>query len=180
MVVSRWRGADPVDIHLPKVPHSWRELGREIGIIVIDVMIALFFEQIAQAWDWREKVHAADKAMRLGGNRRGPKRLFGASPFPLRVRVPAPAEHGELASFTVILAVSALQRRHVFAGNDEVQRGVAAHVLDILSLRQRQKIELKAVANAELCDAHAIFLGHVRKALVVKCRAVRHRRISFD
>jgi hypothetical protein len=54
-----------MDIHLPKVPHGWRELGREIGIIVIGVLIALFFEQLAQAWDWHEKVHAADKAMRL-------------------------------------------------------------------------------------------------------------------
>ena len=54
-----------MDIHLPKVPHSWRELGREVGIIVIGVLIALFFEQVAQAWDWREKVRAADKAMRL-------------------------------------------------------------------------------------------------------------------
>lgn len=52
-----------MDIHLPKVPHSWRELGREIGIIVIGVLIALFFEQLVSAWDWREKVHAADKAM---------------------------------------------------------------------------------------------------------------------
>ena len=54
-----------MDIHLPKVPHSWRELGREIGIIVIGVLIALFFEQLVQAWDWREKVRIAERAMRL-------------------------------------------------------------------------------------------------------------------
>ncbi len=54
-----------MDIHLPKVPHSWRELGREIGIIVIGVLIALFFEQLVQAWDWTEKVRIADKAMRF-------------------------------------------------------------------------------------------------------------------
>jgi hypothetical protein len=53
-----------MDIHLPKVPHSWREFGREIGIIVLGVLIALFFEQLAQARDWKEKVRAADEAMR--------------------------------------------------------------------------------------------------------------------
>lgn len=53
-----------MDIHLPKVPHSLRELAKEIGIIVVGVLIALFFEQLVQALDWREKVRAADKAMR--------------------------------------------------------------------------------------------------------------------
>ena len=53
-----------MDFHLPKVPHSWRELAREIGIIVLGVLIALFFEQLVQRWDWMAKVRAADKAMR--------------------------------------------------------------------------------------------------------------------
>jgi hypothetical protein len=53
-----------MDIHLPKVPHSLRELAKEIGIIVVGVLIALFFEQLVQAWDWKEKARAADKAMR--------------------------------------------------------------------------------------------------------------------
>jgi hypothetical protein len=53
-----------MDIHLPKVPHSFRELAKEIGIIVIGVLIALFFEQLVQAWDWNQKVRSADKAMR--------------------------------------------------------------------------------------------------------------------
>lgn len=54
-----------MDIRLPKVPHSWREFGREIGIIVVGVLIALFFEQMAQAWEWNRKVRAADRAMRV-------------------------------------------------------------------------------------------------------------------
>jgi hypothetical protein len=53
-----------MDIHLPKVPHSLRELAKEIGIIVVGVLIALFFEQLVQAWDWKQRVRAADKAMR--------------------------------------------------------------------------------------------------------------------
>jgi hypothetical protein len=53
-----------MDIHLPRVPHGLRELGREIGIIVVGVLIALFFQQLAEAWDWNQKVEAADKAMR--------------------------------------------------------------------------------------------------------------------
>jgi tetrahydromethanopterin S-methyltransferase subunit G len=51
-------------IHLPQVPQSWRALGREIGIIVIGVLIALLFQQLAEAWDWDQKVDAADHAMR--------------------------------------------------------------------------------------------------------------------
>lgn len=53
-----------MDIHLPKVPHSWRELAREIGIIVIGVLIALFFEQLVQDWQWRYKIRAAENGMR--------------------------------------------------------------------------------------------------------------------
>jgi len=53
-----------MDIHLPKIPHNWRELGREIGIIVLGVLIALFFEELVQAWDWSQKIRAADQAMR--------------------------------------------------------------------------------------------------------------------
>jgi hypothetical protein len=53
-----------MNIHLPRVPHGVRELGREIGIIVVGVLIALFFQQLAEAWDWNQKVGAAEKAMR--------------------------------------------------------------------------------------------------------------------
>lgn len=53
-----------MDIHLPKVPHSLRELAKEIAIIVLGVLIALFFEQMVQDWEWRQKVRAADRAMR--------------------------------------------------------------------------------------------------------------------
>ncbi len=48
-----------MDTHLPKVPHSWRELGKEIGIIVVGVLIALAAEQSVQSIEWRHKVDAA-------------------------------------------------------------------------------------------------------------------------
>ena len=51
-------------IHLPKVLHNWREVAGEIGIIVVGILIALFLEQLVQGWEWREKVRAADEAMR--------------------------------------------------------------------------------------------------------------------
>lgn len=41
-------------IHLPKAFHDWREFAKEVGIIVLGVLIALGFEQLAQAWRWRE------------------------------------------------------------------------------------------------------------------------------
>lgn len=53
-----------MDVHLPKVPHSLRELAKEIAIIVVGVLIALFFEQLVQSWDWKQKVRSADEAMR--------------------------------------------------------------------------------------------------------------------
>lgn len=50
-------------IHLPRVLHGWREFAKEIAVIVVGVLIALFFEQIVQRWEWREKIAAADAAM---------------------------------------------------------------------------------------------------------------------
>ncbi|MDO9338494.1 MAG: hypothetical protein Q7T61_19035 [Caulobacter sp.] len=42
----------------------WRERFSEIGIIVVGVLIALFLEQLVQNWEWRQKVHAAEEAMK--------------------------------------------------------------------------------------------------------------------
>jgi hypothetical protein len=49
--------------HLPKPLHGWREFAGEVAIIVIGVLIALFFEEVVQRWDWDNKVHAAETAM---------------------------------------------------------------------------------------------------------------------
>ena len=51
-------------VHLPKVPHSLTELAREVAIIVVGVLIALFLEQLVESWHWRHKVETAETAMR--------------------------------------------------------------------------------------------------------------------
>ena len=51
-------------VHLPKMLHSWRELAREVVIIVVGVLIALFLEQLVEARHWRQKVITAEAAMR--------------------------------------------------------------------------------------------------------------------
>jgi hypothetical protein len=50
-------------VKLPKALHNWREVAGEIAIIVVGVLIALFFEQIVQRWDWQRKIGAAEAAM---------------------------------------------------------------------------------------------------------------------
>jgi hypothetical protein len=52
-------------VHLPKPLHGWREFAGEVGIIVLGVLIALALEQLVDAWQWREKVGAAESAMRI-------------------------------------------------------------------------------------------------------------------
>lgn len=49
---------------MPKALHDWRELAREIAIIVVGVLIALTAEQIVDDWQWRHKVDVAERQMR--------------------------------------------------------------------------------------------------------------------
>ncbi|HKO69956.1 MAG TPA: hypothetical protein VJV58_03385 [Bradyrhizobium sp.] len=51
-------------VHVPKVLHKWREIAGEIAIIVVGVLIALFLEQMVEAWHWRQKVAASEAAIR--------------------------------------------------------------------------------------------------------------------
>ena len=53
-----------MDIHKPKPIHGWRDFAKEVGVIVLGVLIALSAEQVVQALEWREKIHRADIAMR--------------------------------------------------------------------------------------------------------------------
>lgn len=48
---------------LPKPLHGWREFTGEVGVIVLGVLIALFFEQLVQRWEMRRKLAAAEAAM---------------------------------------------------------------------------------------------------------------------
>lgn len=50
--------------HRAKSLHRWRGLSGEVGIIVVGVLIALSLEQLVQSWEWRQKVHAAEEAMK--------------------------------------------------------------------------------------------------------------------
>jgi hypothetical protein len=53
-----------MDIHKPKPWHGLRELLKEIGTIVIGVLIALAGEQIVETLNWRHKTAEAEAALR--------------------------------------------------------------------------------------------------------------------
>jgi len=57
--------------HLPKPLHGWRQLAGEVGIIVLGVLIALTFEQLADEWQWQHKVAVVRRALmgELGNDR---------------------------------------------------------------------------------------------------------------
>jgi hypothetical protein len=50
-------------LHLPKAIHGWREFAKEVGIIVLGVLIALGFEQVVQAWRWHEDALTTRRAL---------------------------------------------------------------------------------------------------------------------
>ncbi|HTT98474.1 MAG TPA: hypothetical protein VMF58_10520 [Rhizomicrobium sp.] len=55
-----------MDIHRPKAPvHGWRELLKEIGIIVIGVVIALAAEQAVEAIHWAYQVDAGEGTLKV-------------------------------------------------------------------------------------------------------------------
>jgi len=45
-------------VHLPKGFHGWREFAKEVGIIVLGVLIALGLEQVVQSWHWYNESRA--------------------------------------------------------------------------------------------------------------------------
>jgi hypothetical protein len=52
-----------MDIHKPKPVHSWREFAKEVGIIVLGVLIALAAEQLVEMLRWRGAVSAGREAL---------------------------------------------------------------------------------------------------------------------
>jgi len=52
-----------MEFHKPKPIHSWRDLFKEIGIIVMGVSIALAAEQMVEYFHWRNEVSIARKAL---------------------------------------------------------------------------------------------------------------------
>jgi hypothetical protein len=53
-----------MDIHKPKSVHNWRELLKEIGIIVIGVLIALGAEQAVDTIHWMRQTDAGEEILR--------------------------------------------------------------------------------------------------------------------
>ena len=54
-----------MDIHKPNPWHGWREFLKEIGTIVIGVLIALAGEQLVERLHHGEQAKLAERAMRL-------------------------------------------------------------------------------------------------------------------
>ncbi|MEO6778247.1 MAG: hypothetical protein ABI194_02250 [Gemmatimonadaceae bacterium] len=53
-----------MDIHTPKHPvHGWREFLKEVGIIVLGVLLALGAEQTVEWLHWRQQVQITDDAL---------------------------------------------------------------------------------------------------------------------
>lgn len=50
-------------IHLPKALRGWRDFAKEVGIIVVGVLIALSAEQLVQQWHWYQQVKETRKAL---------------------------------------------------------------------------------------------------------------------
>lgn len=50
-------------IHLPKALHGWHDFAKEVGIIVLGVLIALSAEQLVQVWHWHEVAKETRKAL---------------------------------------------------------------------------------------------------------------------
>jgi hypothetical protein len=46
-------------VHLPKALHGWRELLKEVGIIVLGVLIALSAEQAVESLHWHQRAATA-------------------------------------------------------------------------------------------------------------------------
>jgi hypothetical protein len=57
--------AEPVEVHHhPHPMHNWPEFLREIGVVVIGVLLALSAEQVAEAFHWRHEVEVEREALR--------------------------------------------------------------------------------------------------------------------
>lgn len=52
-------------VHLPKALHGWREFMKEVGIIVLGVLIALGAEQVVTLAHWSHEMEAARQALHL-------------------------------------------------------------------------------------------------------------------
>ena len=101
-----------MDIHKPKPIHSWRDLGTEIGVIVIGILIALGLEQVVEEYHARSElaetrsVIAEDLKRALAGeamlerSAKCQERQFAA--------LNAAVGHGDLARANKLMGMSSL------------------------------------------------------------------------
>src|SRR3954452_10992549 len=61
-------------VHLPKPLRGWREFIGEVGVIVLGVLIAIGFEQIAEQVHWASEVRSARSALK--SEMKQPDRVF--------------------------------------------------------------------------------------------------------
>lgn len=54
----------PVEIHKVKPIHSWRDFAKELGTIVLGIIIAISLEHLVESWSWDHDVTAARQALR--------------------------------------------------------------------------------------------------------------------
>ena len=64
MAVVPGHGGTAIHIHAPKPPHSWSDLAREVGVIVVGILLALGAEQIIERLHWREQVAIAEDGIK--------------------------------------------------------------------------------------------------------------------
>jgi hypothetical protein len=62
--ILRYGQGRGMDTHKPKPAHGWRDLLKEIGIIVIGVVIALGAEQAVESLHWMYQVEAGEAALK--------------------------------------------------------------------------------------------------------------------
>jgi hypothetical protein len=58
-------GGEDMHIHRPRAPQGWRDLFREVGVIVLGIAIALMGEQTIEALHWAHQVEAGQAALKV-------------------------------------------------------------------------------------------------------------------
>ena len=52
-----------MEIHKVKPIHSWRDFGKELGTIVLGIIIAISLEYLVESWHWSHEVKIARQSL---------------------------------------------------------------------------------------------------------------------
>jgi len=104
-----------MDIRKPNPIHSWRELAREVGIIVLGVLIALAAEQAVEALRWAAAVRTAREALHR-------EMAFNNGYFRDWISI-APCMEQRIAAVTVLLDDAAAGKHPVALGPANMEPG---------------------------------------------------------